>query len=152
MNAATDRHAMLRRRLRFVLGGFFIFAGTAHFAMPRVYETMMPPWLPAHAALIAISGLAEIAGGIGVLTTRFRRPAAWGLVALLVAVFPANVHLALDPAAASAFLHATMPAAVADAVASPRLLMILRLPLQILFIVWVWWSCLRRQAAGASSA
>jgi uncharacterized membrane protein len=150
--AALDRHVALRRRLRIGLGVFFIVAGAAHFAMPRVYEIMMPPWLPWHGALIALSGLAEIAGGIGILTTRFRRPAAWGLVALLVAVFPANIHLALDPEAAAAFLRATTPPALADASASPRLLMILRLPLQAVFIACVWWTCQRPPAATTTRA
>ena len=135
----TDRHATFRRRLRLALGVFFLFAGAAHFAMPRVYETMMPPWLPWHAALIAISGLAEIAGGIGVLTARFRRPAAWGLIALLIAVFPANLHVALDPAAGDAFSAATIDL--------PRVFLVLRLPLQLGFIALVWWSCLSRSAA-----
>lgn len=149
MPSAPDRHAVLRQRLRFALGAFFIFAGSAHFVVPHLYETMMPPGLPWHSALILLSGLAEIAGGIGVLT-RFRRPAAWGLIALLLAVFPANIYLAIDPAAAVAFLHATTPAAIAAAIDSPRLLMVLRLPLQAAFIAWVWWTCLRPTRAQGS--
>lgn len=135
MSLAPDRHATLRQRLRVGLGVFFIVAGLAHFAMPRVYETMMPPWLPAHAALIAISGLAELAGGVGVLTKRFRRSAARGLIALLVVIFPANLHVALDPSAGDAFSTATIDL--------PRVLLLLRLPVQALFIAWVWWTCLR---------
>lgn len=143
MSATPDRHSALRDRLRVGLGVFFIVAGLAHFVMPGVYETMMPPWLPAPAALIAISGVAEIAGGIGVLTPRFRRPAAWGLIALLIAIFPANLHVAVDGTAGDAFSAATGDL--------PRALLLLRLPFQAVFIVWVWWTCLR-PPAGARQA
>lgn len=131
MPAATvDRHAVLRRRLRVGLGVFFVVGGLAHFAAPHLYDPMMPPWLPWHRPLIYLSGLAELAGGIGVLTMRFRRPAAWGLIALLFAIFPANLHVALDPAAAAEFGFS-------------QSILWLRLPVQALFIFWVWWTCLR---------
>jgi uncharacterized membrane protein len=144
MPVPADRHATLRHRLRVGLGVFFIVAGLAHFAMPRVYETMMPPWLPAHAALIALSGLAEVAGGVGVLLPRFRRAAAWGLIALLIAIFPANIHVALDPGAGDAFSAAALDL--------PRLLLLLRLPFQAVFIAWIWWTCLARPAGVTAAA
>ncbi len=130
--APADRHAALRRRLRLGLGAFFIVGGLAHFVAPHAYDPMMPPWLPAasHRPLIYLSGLAEFAGGIGVLTPRFRRPAAWGLLALLVAIFPANLHVALDPSAGADFGFS-------------QAVLWLRLPFQALFIAWVWWTCLR---------
>lgn len=134
MSAPTDRYADLRRRLRFGLGGFFIVAGLAHFVVPGVYATMMPPWLPAPTVLIALSGVAEVAGGIGVFTCRFHRSSAWGLIALLVAIFPANLHVALNPSAGEAFSAA--------AGGLSQTLLILRLPFQAVFIWWVWWSCL----------
>lgn len=75
----------------------FVVAGALHFVYPEAYERIVPDQLPAHGALVAISGVAEIAGGVGLLLPRFRRSAGWGLVALLVAVFPANVNMALHP-------------------------------------------------------
>ena len=137
---APDRHAVLRRRLRHGLGAFFIVAGLAHFVAPHLYDPMMPDWLPAasHRPLIYFTGLAELAGGIGILTTRFRRAAARGLVALLVAIFPANLHVALDPAAGEAF-------------GPSQAVLWLRLPFQAVFIAWVWWTCLRPRAAGLTT-
>ncbi|MCU0794280.1 MAG: DoxX family membrane protein [Opitutaceae bacterium] len=131
MSAPADHRRILRARLRRGLGVFFIVAGLAHFVAPHLYDPMMPDWLPAasHRPLIYLSGLAELAGGIGVFTTRFRRAAAWGLIALLVAIFPANLHVALDPAAGAAF-------------GPSQTLLWLRLPFQALFIAWVWWTCL----------
>lgn len=128
----ADRHAALRRRLRLGLGAFFIIAGLAHFAAPHLYDPMMPDWLPAasHRPLIYVSGAAELAGGVGVLLPAFRRAAAWGLIALLVAIFPANFHVALDPAAGADFGFS-------------QTILWLRLPFQAAFVIWVWWSCLR---------
>ncbi len=124
----------LRRRLRHGLGAFFIVAGLAHFVAPHVYDPMMPPWLPeaSHRPLIYLSGAAEIAGGVGVLLTRFRRAAAWGLIALLIAIFPANLHVALDPAAGADFGFS-------------QTVLWLRLPFQAVFIAWIWWTCLHRR-------
>ena len=81
--------------LRWLLAAFFVLAGLNHFREPAVYEGMMPPSLPWPAALIAVSGACEILGGIGILVPRTRRAAGWGLIALLAAVFPANLHVAL---------------------------------------------------------
>ena len=78
-----------------VTGAAFVAAGALHIARPRVYEAMMPPWLPAHRALVLASGAAEAAGGAGLVHPRTRRLAGWWLIATLVAVFPANVHMAL---------------------------------------------------------
>lgn len=127
-----DRRAALRRRLRLGLAAFFIIAGAAHFLAPHLYDPMMPSWLPAasHRPLIYLTGAAELAGGIGVLLPRFRRAAAWGLIALLVAIFPANLHVALHPAAGEAF-------------GPSQTVLWLRLPFQALFLAWVWWTCLR---------
>jgi len=81
---------------RWVLALFFIVAGVNHFLTPEIYYGMMPPWLPAKAAANLISGAAEIAGGLGLLIPALRRPAAWGLIALLIAVFPANIQVAVQ--------------------------------------------------------
>lgn len=111
---------------RWVLASFFIIAGVNHFLAPEIYFGMMPAWLPAKAAANAIAGAAEIAGGLGLLIPRLRRPAAWGLIALLIAIFPANVQVALQ---------GQMPG-LDDA---PAWLLWLRLPFQAVFIAWVWW-------------
>jgi uncharacterized membrane protein len=73
---------------------FYMVAGTLHFVIPNQYMRIMPPYIPAHLAMVYISGAAEIAGGAGLLIPPLRRAAAWGLVALLIAVFPANVYMA----------------------------------------------------------
>jgi uncharacterized membrane protein len=95
-----------------------------HFIKPRAYQRIVPPWLPAPAALVYASGVAEAAGGVGLMCRSTRRLAGWWLVATLLAVFPANVHMALNPG---------------DYPGVPRgsLALRARLPLQALFIWWV---------------
>ena len=105
---------------------FFIVAGVNHCLAPEIYLGMMPAWLPFKDAANLISGIAEILGGIGLLLPRFRRAAAWGLIALLIAIFPANLHIALQGA---------MPGLDN----APAWLLWLRLPFQVVFIAWVWW-------------
>jgi uncharacterized membrane protein len=114
-----------------VLGLFFTAAGVNHFVHPGVYARIVPPWLPAPALLVQISGIAEMLGGIGVLVPKTRRLAGVGLIALLVAVFPANVQMAQHPE-----LYGDLGAAP---------VFYIRLPLQLVLIAWVWWSCILRQ-------
>jgi len=104
---------------------FFVLAGLNHFRMPSTYIGMMPLWLPWPGGLNAISGACEVLGGIGLLLPRLRVAAGWGLVALLVAVFPANVHVALQ-----GHMDGTS--------FSPTVLW-LRLPFQAVFIAGVVW-------------
>ena len=121
-----------------LIGIFFMVAGVFHFVRPATYLAMMPPWLPQPRLLVEISGLAEIAGGLGVFLVRFRRMAAWGLIALLVAVFPANLQVALHGWPGTDF---------------PRWVLWVRLPFQALFVWRVFRLCLssgRRQAGGAA--
>lgn len=115
--------------LRIFLALFFIAAGVAHFRRPELYVQIVPPYLPWPMTLVYISGACEIAGGCGVLVPRLRRAAGWGLIALLIAVFPANVHMALGDVRIR-----ELPI--------PPLLLWLRLPLQLVLIAWVWW-CIR---------
>jgi uncharacterized membrane protein len=115
----------MRSALRWILAVFFVAAGLNHFREPAVYEGMMPPDLPWHASLIAISGACEVLGGIGIIMARTRRAAGWGLIALLVAIFPANLHVAL---------MGRMPGFSF----SPTVLWA-RLPFQAAFIAAVWW-------------
>lgn len=107
---------------RFVAALFFLAAGIGHFVMPAFYLAMMPSWLPAPGLLVAVSGVAEMAGGIGLLVRAVRPAAGIGLIVLLVAVFPANVEMLLDARAAG----------------QPEGWLWVRLPFQPLFIGWVW--------------
>ena len=82
---------------RLVMGAMYVVAGAGHFLITRVYVGIMPDYLPAHRELVLISGAAEIAGGLGVLLPPTRRAASWGLVALLIAVMPANIWMVQHP-------------------------------------------------------
>jgi len=120
--------------VRWILALFFIAAGANHFRTPDLYVAMIPSWLPQPQALNAISGAAEILGGLGLLLPGTRRAAGWGLIALLVAVFPANVHVALVGHMAGTDF-------------SPAILW-LRLPFQAVFIAGVWWVARANPGAG----
>jgi uncharacterized membrane protein len=88
---------MEQRIARFFAGPVMTFAGVMHFLKPRWYMRIMPAWIPAHRELVYASGVAEIAGALGTMHPRTRRPAGLFLIATLVAVFPANVDMALRP-------------------------------------------------------
>jgi uncharacterized membrane protein len=116
------------RRSQKALAGFFAFAGAMHFVIPRSYEAIMPPSLPNHREAVAISGIAEIAGGAALMHPRTRRFARWWLLGLLLAVFPANVHMAVNPEQVRGL----------DLNRVPRWALWARLPLQPLAMLWVW--------------
>ena len=80
-----------------LLAAFFTAAGALHFLRPGMYEQIVPDYVPAHHEIVLASGAAEIAGALGVIPKRTRRLAGLWLAATLVAVFPANVHMALHP-------------------------------------------------------
>ncbi|MCB0862437.1 MAG: hypothetical protein KDB66_04405 [Solirubrobacterales bacterium] len=84
------------RILRRVLGLAFIGVGILHFVRPKFFLAIMPPWIPMHREAVAVSGAAEIAGGAAMLSDVTAKPAGLWLTALLIAVFPANVHMAID--------------------------------------------------------
>jgi uncharacterized membrane protein len=107
------------------LGATFIFAGFMHFLRPREYEAIMPPYVPAHKEMVAISGAGEIIGGVTALFPRTHGFCRVWLIALLIAVFPANVHMALNPEEIRGLPDI------------PRWLLWARLPGQGLFIAWV---------------
>ncbi|MFZ0682600.1 MAG: hypothetical protein WAM84_06960, partial [Candidatus Cybelea sp.] len=108
-----------------LLGVFFIAAGANHFVHPGFYLRIVPGYLPDHALLVATSGVCEFLGGIGVLIPGTRRVAGIGLIALLIAVFPANVQMAQHPE-----LYTDIGNALA---------FYIRLPLQLALIACVWW-------------
>jgi uncharacterized membrane protein len=110
---------------------FFIFAGLAHFATPAPYLTIMPPYLPWPVALVAVSGAAEILGGVGVCFRSTRRAAGWWLIALLIAVFPAN-------------LQAISNGMIVGGYVVTEWVLWARLPLQLLLVILVWRVCLSR--------
>lgn len=106
-------------------------AGINHFIAPSIYLTIVPTYLPWPQTLVIISGGAEIIGGVGVLPARTRVWTGWGLIALLVAVFPANIH-------------AISTGMIIAGHVVPTWLLRARLPLQLLLIVWVGRVCVRR--------
>ena len=81
------------------LAVFFINVGIDHFINPDFYLSIMPPAFPLHLEAVYISGLFEVLGGLGVLIPRLRKFSGWGLIALLIAVYPANIYMALTPEA-----------------------------------------------------
>jgi uncharacterized membrane protein len=93
--AATRARATRAQRVTALL---FVGAGLNHFAIPGAYRQIVPPGFGDPARVVAISGVAEVAGGLGVLVPRTRRVAGLGLIALLAAVFPANLYMARNPA------------------------------------------------------
>jgi uncharacterized membrane protein len=114
------------------MGGLYVIAGVLHFVAPEMYERVVPPQFPRPRTLVYLSGSAEIVLGIGVLFERTRRRSAWGLVALLVAVFPANIYMATG----DDFDLQGVPAQLRD----PRAAALwARLPLQALLVAWAWW-------------
>ena len=119
---------------RGALALFFLVAGAAHFISPAPYLAIVPTYLPWPAAIVALSGAAEILGGLGVCFRATRRAAGWWLIALLIAVFPANIH------AISTGMNI-------GGHALPPWILWARLPFQLLFIAWVYRVCLRRNGS-----
>ena len=111
-------------RARRLFGPFFVFAGIMHFVIPRQYEAIIPERLPAKRAVVYASGVAEIAAGAGTMHPKTRRAASWFSIATLLAVFPANVNMALHPE------RYKLPGGPIG--------LWLRLPVQALFIAWAW--------------
>jgi uncharacterized membrane protein len=118
----------VKRRLPIVL--LFMGSGILHFAKPGPYEAIVPDQLPAHREIVYVSGAAEIAGALALLPRESSRWAGWWLIALLIAVFPANVKMAIQ---AERFRSI------------PESLLWLRLPLQGVLIFWVWATSVRRR-------
>jgi len=112
---------MPRKLAPFVVGIFFIIVGVTHFTNPDFFLSIVPPYLPAPLALVYVSGCFEILGGLGVMLPATRTLAGYGLLALLVAVYPANIHMAMNPDIPPAALYG-------------------RLPIQFVFAWVVWWA------------
>lgn len=116
----------LKRAFRLISGLSMVLIGILHFARPSGFVKIVPAWLPAPLLLVLVSGFFEVAGGIGLFSRRLHRAAAIGLIALYVAVFPANVNMAV---------HDIQP----DGGHLPVALLWIRLPLQAAFIALAWW-------------
>lgn len=105
---------------KWTFAALFIAGGINHFVAPDMYVRIMPPYLPFHRPLVLLSGAFELILGVLLLVPRYSRLAAWGLIALLIAIFPANIYLYQH----QEFLHA------------PPILHFIRLPLQGVLILW----------------
>lgn len=114
--------------LRWLLTVFMVLAGVNHFLSPAPYLAMMPAELPhgSHLALVYVSGVAEILGGLGLILPATRRLAAWGLIALFVAILPANINMAWN--------HLPL-----GGNPIPAWMLWARLPLQLVLIAWAYW-------------
>lgn len=126
----TQYRPLMRTIARIFAGPVMILAGLNHFVNPEFYLKIIPPALPAPEFLNLASGAAEIIGGVGTLHPRTRRPAGWLLISTLVAIFPANIYMAVY---ASDFPD----------VPGGRAGLLARLPFQVLFIYWVWLATLK---------
>jgi uncharacterized membrane protein len=106
-----------------IMAVFYIVAGLGHFRSPGMYLKIMPPWLPAPLLLVYISGVAEAVLGALLFFPSLQHWAAWGIVALLAAVFPANIYMFQRGGAAFGM---------------PQWLLVARLPLQLVLMVWAY--------------
>ena len=114
----------LRTGMRILLALFFIAAGVNHFVHPDFYINIMPGYIPAHRAMVLVSGVTEIIAGTMLLSRKTAIFGAWGIIAMLVIFFAVHIHMIVQ----------------ADRYASvPLWLLYARIPLQFLFILWAWW-------------
>jgi len=126
----------LKAVLRVFLAVVMLTAGIGHFVRPDGFAQIVPDYLPWPYELVYISGVFEILGGLGLLISKTRRAAAWGLIALYIAVFPANIHMALHELPFMGTVHP-----IGNWV---------RLPFQLVFIAWAYWNT-RPDAAASPS-
>jgi uncharacterized membrane protein len=139
MSLAQSRFHRRKEILRVVLAIAIITVGTLHFAKPAPFVKIMPPPLPYPLELVYISGFFEILGGIGLLIPFVSVAAAWGLVALFIAVFPANINMTLNDIELEGIPH------------NPALYWG-RLPLQAVLIAWAWWYTRNPEAQPGAAA
>ncbi|WP_256028392.1 MauE/DoxX family redox-associated membrane protein [Natronomonas aquatica] len=119
-----------KRPLRYAMAVLYVIAGVMHFLVPEVYVQIIPPVLPGPLVLVYFSGIAEIALGLGLLHPRTRRLAAWGLIGLLIAIFPANVYMATSGVVIEGTPGSGDPSEIVRWG---------RLPLQAVLVAWAWW-------------
>lgn len=128
MSSERDTIGVVRAKpiFRWIFTVVMTLAGVNHFIDPATYVAMMPDVLPAPLALVYLSGIAEIAGGLGLILPATRKLAAWGLILLFLAVFPANINMAING----------LPLGSTEL---PSWALWGRLPLQLVFVVWAYW-------------
>jgi uncharacterized membrane protein len=126
----TEVFDRFKRPLLYLMAPVLVVAGGLHFVVPELYVQIVPPFFPAPLALVYLSGLAEIAVGIGLLLPRTRQHAAWATVALLVAIFPANIYMAT---------HGVVIEGMPGGGDPSELVRWGRLPLQGVLILWALW-------------
>ena len=112
---------------RYLVGLLFAAVGVSHFTDPTPFLAIMPPFIPWHLAMVYISGLFEILGGLGLIYSRTRHLAAWGLLALLVAVYPANIYMLVNEIYLEGMPH-------------EKWLLWARMPMQLVFAAGVIWT------------
>lgn len=122
-NQNNRLYSVMKIFLLYIMSVFYIAAGIYHFIRPGMYIKIMPPWLPGHAQLVFISGCCEIILALLLLSEVTRPAAAWGIIILLIAVYPANIQMLIN------FLQSNSPYTWVAAI---------RLPLQFLLIWWAW--------------
>ena len=122
----------VRMFLRMIAAGGFVGAGMMHFLRPDFFRRIVPPGFPSPATLVAISGFFEIAGGLALLYRPLRKATGRGLIALLIAVFPANIYMVINPGPTAGSI--------------PLWALWLRLPLQAVFIAWIWFVSLTKDS------
>lgn len=108
----------------YLMAGIYFLAGLNHFRKPKLYERIIPSYIPAPKLINYLSGAAEVILGIGLCMPEISTIAAWGIILLLIVIFPANVYMYMDPKASMRL---------------PRWLLLLRLPLQVVLIIWAYW-------------
>lgn len=136
----VDEHAGMSRTktiLLWAMSAAYVFAGFGHLMNPAFFVNIMPPDLPGPEWLVLVSGLIEITLGVFLLEPRVRPFAAWGLIALLIAVFPANLHAAFE----------NIDPATGEPGAGNAVVAWVRLPFQAVFVAWAWWYTREEPAA-----
>ena len=124
VDTSSRRESQLARISRLLCCTFFTYVGITHFTNPDLFLLIMPPYLPWHLELVYLSGAFEIAGGLALMISKLRRTAGWGLLLLLAAVYPANVHMLIND-----IYLPDMP--------QERWLLWLRMPMQFVLAYWV---------------
>lgn len=114
-----------KKRSQCLIGLIFIVAGLGHFVFPDFYVHIMPPYIPFHLEVVYLTGVLEIIGGIAMVMRAYSKWVAYGLIVLLLAIFPSNIYMAMNP---DVFTE------------TPIWGLYLRLPLQFVLIGWVYWS------------
>ena len=126
MLPAMMNESRVKMVARLALAILMTLMGVGHFLAPADFAAMVPAWLPAPHALVFVSGLAEVAGGVGLVMQPVQRAAAIGLILLYIAVFPANINMAVNHISPRG-MHLS------------NAMLWVRLPFQLLFIAWAWW-------------